>query len=33
MMYEAKTTRNNIAVAGKGLLMERVALAGVRDER
>lgn len=33
MMYEAKTTRNNIAVAGKGLLMERVAMAGVRDER
>jgi len=33
MMYEAKTTRNNIAVAGKGLLMDRVALAGVRDER
>ena len=32
-MYEAKTTRNNIAVAGKGLLMERVALAGVREER
>lgn len=33
MMYEAKTTRNNIAVMGRGLLMERVALPGVRDER
>jgi diguanylate cyclase (GGDEF)-like protein len=33
MMYEAKSTRNNIAVVGKGLLLERVALAGVRDER
>lgn len=33
MMYEAKTTRNNIAVAGHGLLMERPVIAGVRDER
>jgi GGDEF domain-containing protein len=33
MMYEAKSTRDNIAVAGQGLLMERVALAGVRDAR
>jgi diguanylate cyclase (GGDEF)-like protein len=33
MMYEAKSTRNNIAVVGKGLLMERVAVAGVRDQR
>jgi diguanylate cyclase (GGDEF)-like protein len=33
MMYEAKSTRNNIAVMGKGLLLDRVALAGVRDER
>jgi diguanylate cyclase (GGDEF)-like protein len=33
MMYEAKSTRNNVAVVGKGLLMERVAVAGVRDER
>jgi diguanylate cyclase (GGDEF)-like protein len=33
MMYEAKSTRNNIAVMGKGLLMDRVAIAGVRDER
>jgi hypothetical protein len=26
MMYEAKTTRDNIAVAGRGLLMDRVKL-------
>jgi diguanylate cyclase (GGDEF)-like protein len=28
MMYEAKTTRDNVAVVGKGLLLERVALTG-----
>jgi diguanylate cyclase (GGDEF)-like protein len=30
MMYEAKTTRDNIAVAGWGLLLERVATPGSR---
>jgi diguanylate cyclase (GGDEF)-like protein len=30
MMYEAKTTRDNIAVAGTGLLMQKVAIAGSR---
>jgi diguanylate cyclase (GGDEF)-like protein len=28
MMYEAKVTRDNVAVAGRGLLMERARLAG-----
>jgi len=29
MMYEAKTTRDNVAVAGKGLLVERARLTAV----
>jgi diguanylate cyclase (GGDEF)-like protein len=34
MMYEAKTTRDNVAVVGRGLLLERVALTGAaRSER
>jgi diguanylate cyclase (GGDEF)-like protein len=33
MMYEAKTTRDNVAVAGRGLLMDRVPLAGSRSAR
>lgn len=32
MMYEAKTTRDNIAVVGMGLLLERVAMAGSRKD-
>lgn len=32
MMYEAKTTRDNIAVVGRGLLLERVAMAGSRKD-
>jgi diguanylate cyclase (GGDEF)-like protein len=34
MMYEAKTTRDNVAVVGRGLLLERVAMSvGARDGR
>ena len=33
MMYEAKTTRDNVAVAGRGLLMDRIPLAGSRSFR
>jgi len=34
MMYEAKTTRDNVAAVGRGLLLERVAMAGsARDGR
>ncbi len=34
MMYEAKTTRDNVAVVGRGLLLERIALTGAaRSER
>ena len=33
MMYEAKTTRDNVAVAGRGLLMDRIPLAGSRSGR
>jgi len=34
MMYEAKTTRDNIAVAGKGLLLERTRItSGGRGSR
>jgi diguanylate cyclase (GGDEF)-like protein len=33
MMYEAKTTRDNIAVAGQGLLLDRIPLAGSRSSR
>jgi diguanylate cyclase (GGDEF)-like protein len=32
MMYEAKTTRDNVAVVGRGLLLERVAMAGSTRE-
>ena len=32
MMYEAKTTRDNIAVAGRGLLLEARCYAGSRKE-
>jgi diguanylate cyclase (GGDEF)-like protein len=31
MMYEAKVTRDNVAVAGRGVLMERSRLAGIAD--
>ena len=33
MMYEAKTTRDNVAVAGRGLLMDRIPLAASRSSR
>jgi diguanylate cyclase (GGDEF)-like protein len=33
MMYEAKTTRDNVAVAGRGLLMDRIPMAGSRSSR
>jgi diguanylate cyclase (GGDEF)-like protein len=33
MMYEAKTTRDNVAVAGRGLLMDRIPLVGSRGSR
>ncbi len=32
-MYEAKTTRDNVAVAGRGLLMDRIPMAGSRSSR
>jgi diguanylate cyclase (GGDEF)-like protein len=33
MMYEAKTTRDNVAVAGRGLLIDRIPLASSRSSR
>ena len=33
MMYEAKTTRDNVAVAGRGLLLDRIPMAGSRSFR
>jgi diguanylate cyclase (GGDEF)-like protein len=33
MMYEAKVMRDNVAVAGRGILMERTRLAGATDSR